>query len=78
MHGEYVDHTIVQYTDIYYSDANTYDEDYELTIDSCVRHSVTIQAHEKNLIPYGLVQITEHDVQPKEHDYNSLHPLFFG
>ena len=28
MHGEYVDQTIVQDTEIYYFDANTYDEDY--------------------------------------------------
>ena len=30
MNGDYVDQYIIQETKIYYSDANTYDEDYDL------------------------------------------------
>ena len=76
MHGDFVDQTIVQYTELYYFDDNTQVEDYEFTIDSCVRHVTTLQAHTYNLLPSKIIQISKCDVKPKKYDYNSLHPLF--
>ena len=45
VHGDYVEWTIVQDNDLYFIDAKTYDEDYYLTIDSCVIHAATLQYH---------------------------------
>ena len=68
--------TIVQDIELHYIDENTYDKYYNFTIDSCVLCAATLQANEKNILPSGLVQITECDAQLKEHDYNLLHPIF--
>ena len=75
MNGEHVDLNIVQYTQIYYFDDNNYDEYYDFTIDSCVYHEATLQYHGNNILPSVLVQISEHGVQHRERDYNSLRPL---
>ena len=57
MNWYYVDCTIVQDTDIYHFDANTYDKYHDSIIGSSVRYTTTYQAHDKNIIPYKLVQI---------------------
>ena len=46
MHGNYFEQTIVQNAEIYYFDANTYYEDYDFIIDSCVIHAAILQYHE--------------------------------
>ena len=58
MHGDYVGQTIIQDNYFYYFDANTYDEDYDFTIDSCVIHTDTLHAHKNNIIPSKRVQIS--------------------
>ena len=62
MHGDYVDQTIVQDTELIYFNANIYDEDYDFIIDSCVSHAANLQSHENNIFPSKLVQISERDV----------------
>ena len=76
IHGEYVDRNIVQDTELYYFDNNTYDEEHDFTIESCVYYAATVQYHERNILLSMLVQISKRDVQPEEGDYNSLCPLF--
>ena len=58
MHGDYVDHNMVQDTEIYYFDANTFDEYCDLKIDRFVGHEFTLQVYEENILPSKLVQIS--------------------
>ena len=50
MGGYYVYQTIYQDTELYYFDYNTYDEDYDFTINHCVDHESTLQDHEHVII----------------------------
>ena len=58
MHGEYFGRAIVQYTEIYYFGANTYDEYYNFKIYSCVLHAATLKDHNHNTLISGIVQIS--------------------
>ena len=42
MHGDYVNHTIVQDTALYYFGVNICDENSNFTLDSYVRHEATL------------------------------------
>ena len=57
VHREYVEQTIVKDTTLHYFDDNTYDEDYEFTVDSCVCNVDTLQYHGHSIIPSGILQI---------------------
>ena len=57
-HRDFVERNIFQDTEFYYFDANTYDEDYDFIIDSCVRYASTLQANEHNIISSKLFQIS--------------------
>ena len=76
MHGDYVDRAIIPDSQLHYFDANTYDEYYIFSINNCVHHAATLQAHSYSIIPSYLVQILQCGVQRKEGNYNSLIPLF--
>ena len=64
MHGNYVNRNIFQDTEIYYFDANTYDEDF-FAVECCVHRAYTLQYHEYIILPSELVQISYCDVQHK-------------
>ena len=66
---DYVDRTIVEDIELYNFDTNTYGEDRDFTIDSCVSHTDTLQSHKNSPLPYKLVQISERGVQPKDLDH---------
>ena len=66
MYRDYFDQTIFQDNELYYFEANTYDEDYDFIIDSCIIHAARLSYHEKNILSYKLVQISKRGVQPKE------------
>ena len=46
MYGDYIDWIIVQYTELYYFDADDYGEYYNCTIDCCVHCTSNFQDHE--------------------------------
>ena len=66
MHREYADRDIVQDTEIYYFDSNTYDANYDFKIEIYFIHLATLQDHKNNLLHYGLIKI-------KECDLNKIH-----
>ena len=76
MLGDYVDRTIVQYTELYCSYYNNNDGYYNFTINSYVLNAANFQDKDHNLLLSSLFKIPEHGVQHKERDYNSLRPLF--
>ena len=58
MLGGYIYQTIVQDTGINYFGVNTYGEDCDFTIDSCVCHAANLQAHDHSLLPSVIFQIS--------------------
>ena len=58
MHVYYVEQNIVWDTELHHFYDNTYDEDFDFTVDSYVFRATNIQDHENSLLPPGLVQIS--------------------